>query len=70
MTTTDLPDRAPSASGEAVRVSGIGKRFPGVVVSTVMHAWVGQPVAIVNVELPATGLVPSALSAHTAAKYV
>lgn len=42
MTTTDLPERAPSASGEAIRVSGIGKRFPGVIanhdVEFVVHA--------------------------------
>ncbi len=51
MTTTDLPERAPSASGEAVRVSGIGKRFPGVVANHdvdfvvragTIHALVGE----------------------------
>ncbi len=51
MTTTDLSERAPSASGDAVRVSGIGKRFPGVIANhdidfTVragtIHALVGE----------------------------
>jgi simple sugar transport system ATP-binding protein len=51
LTTTDLPERAPSGSAEAVRVRGIGKRFPGVVANhdidiTVragtIHALVGE----------------------------
>jgi simple sugar transport system ATP-binding protein len=51
MSTTDVPEKAPSVSGDAVRVSGIGKRFPGVVANhdidfTVragtIHALVGE----------------------------